>query len=326
MNIKNKLPGNFNKSDILGFGLIIVLCSVVLALISFGLNHNRANEAFISSSAASSAATTSAPVITESSTQPVSVYESTAATQQVPSTEGTTATTKPASTSKAPDVTTTVPTTKGEPTKADILKKVTDGINALKAPDASYVGTKTQNIVIDVTDCTYPAFLGIINGVVRAIANEEILEYDFTNGRCMDPEGDSEITTSQAIPPEGAPFALTVEGVREAKIEKNGENTKYIVTLVPETGTFENPKPPHHGVACDTLDFSLFQLPIGRITKSDFNYPGATVTVTYDKSGRVVGYSEHLDMDGTGEGEALGITASADLEGYIDESWVIVWK
>ena len=65
---------------------------------------------------------------------------------------------------------------------------------------------------------------------------------------------------------------------------------------------------------------------MGQVTKADFNYPGATGTVTYDKYGRVVGYSEHIDMNGVGEGQALGISASASLEGYIDESWQIVWK
>ena len=65
---------------------------------------------------------------------------------------------------------------------------------------------------------------------------------------------------------------------------------------------------------------------VGKITDSEFNYPGATVTVTYDKDGKVIGYSEHLDMNGMGKGEAFGISASATLEGYIDESWEIVWK
>ncbi len=324
MKIKDKFS-DFNKNDILGFGLIIVLCTVVLVLLSYGLNHNRTKEAFVSSEAISTAPT----VIT--TTAPTTL-PTTATTVPVSQTESTTLTTQPVSTTQkevptsVPESTTKVPTTSSEPTKAEILKKVTDGINALKASDASYLGTKTQNIVINVTDCTYPAFLGVINSVIKAIANEEILEYDFVNGKCMDPEGDNEITTNDTIPPVGTAFALTVEGVREAKIEKSGDNTTYTVILVPETGTLQQPKPPHHGVACDTLDFSLFSIPMGEITKSEFNYPGATITVTYDQNGKVVGYSEHLDMDGVGEGKALGITASANLNGYIDESWVIVWK
>ena len=223
-------------------------------------------------------------------------------------------------------VTSAQPTESPEPSDEEILRAITDGINAIKASDASYVGTKTQNIVIDVTDCSYPAFLTIINSVVKLIANEEVLVYDFTNGKCIDPEENVEVTANDTIPPVGTLFALTMEGVREASYEKVGENTVYSVTLVPETGTYDQPKPPHHGVACDTLNFSLFEIPMGEITKSDFNYPGAIITVTYDKNGKVVGYSEHIDMNGVGEGQALGITATANMEGYIDESWQIVWK
>lgn len=317
---------DLNKSDLLGYGIIVILCAAILVMVSFALNHDRPKDAFVSSEIITTAAdviTTPAPTVvtTTATTQAVSVSESTTAATQPLST-----TAEPVDTTAAPVIITTVPTTRGEPTKAEILKKVTDGVNALKASDASYLGTKTQNIVINVTDCTYPAFLVVINSVIKAIANEEVLEYDFVNGKCMDPEGDSEITTDDTIPPAGSAFALTIDGVREARVEKIGENTKYTVVLVPETGTLQQPKPPHHGVACDTLDFSLFTIPMGEITKSEFNYPGATITVTYDKNGNVVGYSEHLDMDGVGEGKALGITASADLEGYIDESWVIVWK
>lgn len=225
-----------------------------------------------------------------------------------------------------PSTSATQPTESPEPSDEEILMAITNGINAIKASDASYVGTKTQNIVIDVTDCSYPAFLTIINSVVKLIANEEVLVYDFTNGKCIDPEENVEVTANDTIPPVGTPFALTMEGVREASYQKVGDNTVYSVTLVPETGTYDQPKPPHHGVACDTLNFSLFEVPMGEITKSDFNYPGAIITVTYDKDGKVVGYSEHIDMNGVGEGQALGITATADMEGYIDESWQIVWK
>lgn len=317
----NKKP-KLNKNDRIGIVTVTALAVIVLALLSLSIggvfSKQEPTSPWVSSSAISTA-----PNVT---TSKVNVTASQTTTAAPSSSVTTTAapTTEPSTTASEP--TTEEPTTKGEPTKEEILRIVTDGVNALKASDASYVGTKTQNIVIDVTDCSYPAFLGIINGVVKMIANEEVLDYDFTNGVCMDPEENVEMTAMNTIPPVGIPFALTMEGVASASYEKIGDNTKYSVTLVPETGTFQRPKPTHHGVACDTLDFSLFPIPAGEITKSDFNYPGATITVTLDKNGKVVGYSEHIDMDGVGEGNAFGITATASMEGYIDESWEIVWK
>lgn len=320
-NKENKKP-RLNKNDRIGIITVTVLAVVVLVLLSASIggafSNKEPSSPWVSSAPISTApdATTAAVNVTASQIT-TTVPSSSATTTAAPTTENTTA---------APVTTTEEPTTKGEPTAEEILKIVTDGVNALKASDASYVGTKTQDIVIEVTDCSFPAFLSIINSVVDMIANQEILEYDFTNGVCTDPEENVEVSAMDTIPPVGTPFALTAEGVASASYEQIGDNTKYSVTLVPETGTYSQPKPTHHGVACDTLDFSLFSIPAGEITKSDFNYPGATVTVTLDKNGRVVGYSEHIDMDGVGEGKAFGITATASMEGYIDESWVIVWK
>ncbi len=317
---------NYNaKRNIIVIAVLVIAVAVAGIGIIGMLGDKESTEAWVSDTVISTAAnvtttdattvTTTVPITSETVTQSET-------TVSVPSTTQTVTTTLPTTTLPV----TTQPTTKREPGKEEILKAVSDGVNALKAPDASYVGTKTQNIVIDVTDCSYPAFLAIINGVVKLIANEEVLEYDFTNGKCIDPEENVEVSADDTIPPVGTAFALTVDGVREATYEKIGDNTKYSVTLVPETGTFAQPKPPHHGVACDTLDFSLFEIPTGEITKSDFNYPGAIITVTYDENGKVIGYSEHIDMNGIGEGQAFGITATATMEGYIDESWEIVWK
>ncbi len=253
--------------------------------------------------------------------------EATTATTQPPTTTAPTTEVTTLPTTAAPTTAaTTEPTAPAEPTSEEILQKVADGVNALKAADASYIGTKKQNIVIDVTDCSYSLFLSVINGVVDLMANEETVVYDFTNGSGLDPEENVTATAMSIIPPENEPFALTIAGVASASYEKIGDNTKYVITLVPETGTYQQPKPTHHGVACDTLDFSRFEIPMGKITKSDFNYPGAIVTVTYNAAGQVVAYSEYIAMDGVGEGEAFGITASASMEGYIDEQWTIQWK
>lgn len=321
-NKENKTP-KLNKNDKIGIAAVAVLAVLIIALVSVGLSDALKKDEPVSPWVSDTVISTSPTVVTTPA-------PTVTTTEPVISNTSTTAPTAPTSSAQGEDTTaaptTAVPTTKGEPTKEEILKIVTDGVNALKASDASYVGTKTQNIVINVTDCSFPAFLSIINSVVKMIANEEVLDYDFTNGKCIDPEENVEVSAMDTIPPVGTPFALTIDGVASASYEKIGDSTKYSVTLVPETGTFQQPKPPHHGVACDTLNFSLFEIPMGEITKSDFNYPGATVTVTIDKNGKVVGYSEHIDMDGVGEGNAMGIDASASMEGYIDESWVIVWK
>lgn len=211
-----------------------------------------------------------------------------------------------------------------ELSKQEILKAVSDGVNALKAEGATYKGVKTQNLSIELTECSVPALVGIANTVIDLFEGEEVLEYNFENGKAFDPEDEVEITAAEAFPPTGKPFSLSdVNGVAEAKREKQGDNTVYTVVLVAETSTLEDPRPPYHDSACDTLDYSTFELPMGQITKADFEYPGATVSITLDKDGRVVGYHERLNMAGVGEGTAIGLTASGRMEGFIDETWVI---
>lgn len=210
--------------------------------------------------------------------------------------------------------------------KQEILDIITDGINTLKSSDASFKGHKEQVLDMELTECTVPSFAGIVNKVLDMFIETEIYDYDFTNGKGIDPENDVETTTMDTFPPVGKNFSLTVDGVAEATKEKQGDNTVYRVKLKPEKSTKENPKTQYHENACDTLDLSTFDMPIGEITKADLEYPGATVGITLDKNGKVVGYYERLDIIGTGEAAAIGMTGGGTVVGYIDETWTIEWK
>ena len=262
-------------------------------------------------------------------------------------------------TTKAPEITTTVPATtepttneppvttptepskpdeptkdngKEEPTnkpdtsqsKEEILKKVVDGVNSLKASDASFKGTKDQYIDIKLTDCSVPQVVGIINGVLERFLGEEKLEYDFTNGVSKDPEGNGEVTSMTAIPPSFIEFGLTADGVTNAYVEKDGENTKYTVEVVAEDSSLGE-KPYHHSKACDVMSLETLNIP-AKITRADYTYSGTKISVTYNAEGKVIEYHEYFDMKGDGEGGAMGVTATLTLEGYFDETWYIEWK
>lgn len=209
-------------------------------------------------------------------------------------------------------------------TKEEILKKVVDGVNSLKASDASFIGKKNQYIDIKLTDCSVPQVVGIINGVLERFLGEEKLEYDFTNGVSKDPEGNGEITSMAAIPPSFIEFGLTADGVTNAYVEKDGENTKYTVEVVPEDSSIGE-KPYHHSKACDVMSLESLNIP-AKITRADYTYSGTKISVTYNAEGKVIEYHEYFDMKGDGEGGAMGVTATLALEGYFDETWEIQWK
>lgn len=247
-----------------------------------------------------------------------------------------TATSAPVSTSVAPTTTarptTTAPapvqTTKPAPVDetAEILKVVSDSVNLLKSDKANFTGHKVQSINLKLIDSSVPAVNNIINGVISAFVKDETLDYDFTNGISPDPEGDGTVNANNTFPPGDKPFELTREGVASASKKTEGENTVYTIVLVPEKSTLENPRPPHHNAGADTLDLSTVEIPIITLTKVDFDYPGATVSVTLNPEGEIVGYHERLPINGTGEGYGLGITGYGTIEGYMEENWDINWK
>ncbi len=301
----------YSKADKNGILLIVVLFAVAVIL-AFNVNKIAKND-------------TSTTATTESSTSQTTTETTTAATTSAPaSTTESTTNELPQNDVKPSD--TTAPAKSEEMSKEDILKKVAEGVNSLKSSNASFKATKNQVMNIDLIDCSVPKFTGVVNSVIQRFLGDEVLDYDFTNGIGIDPEEGGEITSKEAIPPTNKDFTLTMEGLQDAYMKKEGDSTIYTIVVVPEKGTLENPRPPHHSSACDTMDISLVEIPMGAITRADYDYAGAIVSVSFDKNGKVIKYYEKLSIAGVGEGRAIGITGSATIEGFMEETWDIAWK
>lgn len=234
-------------------------------------------------------------------------------------------------TTKAPEQTTApapVQTTAPAPVDEteEIVRIMTDAVMGLKSSEADFKGHKVQNIDIKLVDSSIPAMNDFVNSIISVFVKEEVYDYDFTDGVSEQPEGGGTTTSNSMFPPGDCDFRITPEGVAKATKEKDGDNTVYTIVIVPETSTLEDPRPPHHNAAADTLDLSGIEIPVATITKADFEYPGATISVTLNPEGEVVGYYEHLRISGTGEAKALGLTGYGTIEGYMEEKWDIEWK
>jgi len=312
MSEKEKLTSEQKKGQL----LIVLLSVVALCLFVFCINAVKDDTP---QAPVAGTTTTTAPVITtaaSSTTAPATTQPPGSTTApQVPPTEAPT---------EAPSTTTTAPAVADE--TEEILKVVSDSVNLLKSDKANFTGHKVQNINIHLVDSSVPAVNNIINGVIKAFVKEETLDYDFTNGISQNPEGDGTVDGNNTFPPGDKPFELTKEGVARATKTVDGENTVYTVVIVHETSTLENPRPPHHNAGADTLDLSSVEIPIITLTRVDFDYPGATISVTLNPQGQIAGYYERLEISGTGEGYGLGITGYGTIEGYMEEKWDIKWK
>ena len=216
-------------------------------------------------------------------------------------------------------------TVSDEMTKEEILSKVTEGVNSIKSENATYTAVRSQTISLDLEECSLPAFVGIVNKVMDFFEGETITEYSFVNGKGIDAKTGEEITAIGSIPPSNELFRLTPEGMADATMTKDGENTVYTVVVVPESSTMDNPRPPHHHSAGDTFDVRKVELPVGAITKADFDYPGASISITVAPDGKVIRYHQLLKVDGVGEGAAMGLTASGKIVGSVEEIWNITY-
>ena len=296
-----------NAQDKKGVLLVVVLAVIAIALFANAFSAGNKNQQ------------------DDSSVHDVSVSESTTAeSTTIPTTvQPTQAPTEP---NKENNTTTTEATTESaETTKLEILRKVTEGVNSIKSDTATYNAVRSQTITLDLEECSLPAFVGIVNKVMDFFEGETITEYSFVNGKGVDAKTGEEITANGSIPPSNNLFRLTEEGLADATEVKDGENTIYTIIVVPESSTMDNPRPPHHNSAGDTFDLRKVELPIGAITKADFDYPGASISITVTPDGKVIRYQQILKIDGVGEGTAMGMTASGKIVGSIDEIWNITY-
>ena len=203
----------------------------------------------------------------------------------------------------------------------ETLAYLNNAVNTMRKLQ-NFTATKDQDINISVTDCSLPAFLSIINGVVEGMAGVETYTYTFVNGYATDPEEGTQVTAMTAIPPTDLDFNLMADGIASLTSTSDGVNTTYTIVLKPESTTVDNAIPKYHGATMDCFDLTTLDIPI-EITEASFNYSGATIDITIDAQGRVVKYHEKMPLNGVGGGKLGFLSAQATLEGYLDETWTI---
>ncbi len=239
----------------------------------------------------------------------------------------------PAASTPAADATTAAPVVSDQaatqapaaaPTgDAETIAYLNNAVNTMRKTQ-NFTATKDQDIRISVTDCSLPAFTSIINGVIEGMAGTESYTFTFVNGYATDPEDGKQVTAMTAIPPTDIDFTLMADGIASITNTSDGTNTTYTIILKPETSSVENSVPPYHGATMDCFDLTSLDLPI-EVTEANFNYAGATIDITVDSQGRVVKYHENMPINGVGGGKMGFLSAQATIEGYLDETWTIVY-
>lgn len=266
-------------------------------------------------SAVQDSTTTTTPSTTEPSTTPSTTQPSTQPSTQTPVIPGVSDVPSSAAPSADPS----------SMSKEEILNKVVEAVNKVKN-EQNMTARKTENITVNLTALSIEPARNTVNSVIKEIVGEPSDEtITVVNGIATFPDGTTK-PIKDAIPPSNEvtkDFGLTAAGVKEAKAQKQGDNTVYTVILVEEGTTAANPKPTHNAVAIGFLDLMSVDLPsIVTIIDSNMKYPGSTVEVTVDGQGRVIKLVNKMPMsgDGTAKIRLIG-EGKAEFEGALDEVW-----
>ena len=202
--------------------------------------------------------------------------------------------------------------------KDQIIQMMNYYVNLVKS-ESNMTATKTEVIKVTVTDCSVPALVNTINGIVSGVIGDESesVTYSFVN----DKEAGGG-TPFSLIPPTNKQFVVTADGVASASVTKD-ENGNYVYTvvLVPETTTMASPEPKYNATAIGYLDLAGIDVSPAKIEQADMTYPGSTVSITVDANDRVVKLYNKLPMSGVGKAK-LGLSGEASFEGALDETWV----
>lgn len=203
--------------------------------------------------------------------------------------------------------------------KAQIIEKMNGYMKELKAVQ-NVQAHKSENITVEVTDCSVPAAVSLINNVISGIAGSEELDYSIGNGATTAGE-----TMYGIIPPTNKDFLITDAGVLTATASASGTDTVYTVVLVEESTTIASPSPAHNSTAIGYLDIASLDLPGVTMEAADMKYPGSTVEITVNADGKVTKLVNKMPMDGNVTAKISFFNGNAAFKGGLEETWTFTY-
>lgn len=203
--------------------------------------------------------------------------------------------------------------------KAEVIEKMNGYMKALKS-EQNMQAHKSENITVEVTDCSVPAAVSLINNVISGIAGAEELDFSFAGGTTTAGE-----TVFGTIPPTNKDFLLTDAGVLSATAAVSGADTVYTAVLVEESTTIASPSPAHNSTAIGYLDIASLDLPGVTMEAADMKYPGSTVEITVNADGKVTKLVNKLPMDGNVTAKISFFNGNASFKGGLDEVWTFTY-
>lgn len=159
--------------------------------------------------------------------------------------------------------------------------------------------------------------LNFITGLIVKPSEED---YSFSGGKATTSEGE----TTQLLLPKDAPFSLTADGVKSAKLETENGMTHITLTLKSEQCESLTDKPSYNASAIGYLDLSGAFSKM-KITSITVKYPGSVIDAYIRSDGYVSSVTYTVNMECHGEASYGVINGSADFKGAQTEIWTLKW-
>lgn len=201
---------------------------------------------------------------------------------------------------------------------------ITNAVSYVKSAK-NFTALKEQTGTAEILELSIPGLRVPGEAIIQAIINSiKPLTYQFVNGTATDPKTKETVTPFDVIPPSGAAFKIDPAGVTAYGAKQNADGTVTYTVRIREETCDLNDLPPYHSTCMGYLKLEQFDLGGAVIDSGTVTYHEGQIDVTVDAQGMPLVYREYLPITGVGSG-SLGISATAKLTGYLEETWSFTW-
>ena len=228
-----------------------------------------------------------------------------------------------------PEATTAAPApqTPSEPdyssyTKSQIIEAYSKALNTTRGYQGNFTATVTESFDANIKEAHPGGQLTqlLADNIVKLVGSEGQQTLNFSGGKATNSDGES----VPVLLPQRTSFSLPAEGVSSARIEKAGDKTHIVMTLVPETVSMGQ-VPKYNSSSVGYLDTSDMDFKIITISRVDISYTGSVIDAYIRADGYIESVTYTINMSTYAELSGMGITGYGTLEGAQTEKWVLNW-
>ena len=211
-------------------------------------------------------------------------------------------------------------------TTAEICAAYNKAINAAKNMKNGTMH-KVSTVNIRCTDCSVSMLQDTVDTLLQSFATPTDRTITVRNGVARDQDGNV-ADLNAWITPNGRDCALRTSYIAAASAKAASNGYTMTIRLKTEVSTFDGTNtvtPVGHESCLDPLNLATLELPASAgITEATMIYPGATLSASVNRSGKLTKLAIRLPIEGTGTGK-LGVTLSLSLKGLMIESYTFTY-